>query len=245
MSQGTAGGEGAPQVLPEGKERQRKRRRRKKKESKTRLVRSSLLLPEAEPEKSKGTVLACNRLKTTKYTALSFLPKNLFEQFHRLANVYFVFIALLNFVPAVNAFQPELALAPVLFILAVTAIKDLWEDYSRYRSDKEINHMECLVYSRTEKKYISRYWKEVKVGDFVQLRCNEIIPADILLLSSSDPDGLCHIETANLDGETNLKQRQVVRRFLELDSEFDPLKFTSVIECEKPNNDLSRFRGYM
>uniref|UniRef100_A0A8C6YHS7 Phospholipid-transporting ATPase n=1 Tax=Nothoprocta perdicaria TaxID=30464 RepID=A0A8C6YHS7_NOTPE len=187
---------------------------------------------------------ASNRLKTTKYTALSFLPKNLFEQFHRLANVYFVFIALLNFVPAVNAFQPELALAPVLFILAVTAIKDLWEDYSRYRSDEEINHMECLVYSRTEKKYISRYWKEVKVGDFVQLRCNEIIPADILLLSSSDPDGLCHIETANLDGETNLKQRQVVRRFLEL-VKFDPLKFTSVIECEKPNNDLSRFRGYM
>uniref|UniRef100_A0A8C5UGH0 Phospholipid-transporting ATPase n=1 Tax=Malurus cyaneus samueli TaxID=2593467 RepID=A0A8C5UGH0_9PASS len=221
-----------------------RRRRRKKKESKTRLVRSSLLLPEAEPEKSKRTVLACNRLKTTKYTALSFLPKNLFEQFHRLANVYFVFIALLNFVPAVNAFQPELALAPVLFILAVTAIKDLWEDYSRYLSDKEINHMECLVYSRNEKKYISRYWKEVKVGDFVQLRCNEIIPADILLLSSSDPDGLCHIETANLDGETNLKQRQVVRKFLEL-VKFDPLKFTSVIECEKPNNDLSRFRGYI
>ncbi|XP_052561634.1 phospholipid-transporting ATPase VA isoform X1 [Tympanuchus pallidicinctus] len=244
MSRGAAGSEGEPQVRPEGKERQRKRRRRrKKKESKTRLVRSSLLPPETEAEKSKRPALAGNRLKTTKYTALSFLPKNLFEQFHRLANVYFVFIALLNFVPAVNAFQPELALAPVLFILAVTAIKDLWEDYSRYRSDQEINHMECLVYCRTEKKYISRYWKEVKIGDFVQLRCNEIIPADILLLSSSDPDGLCHIETANLDGETNLKQRQVVRRFLELDSEFDPLKFTSVIECENPNNDLSRFRG--
>ncbi|NWX37371.1 AT10A ATPase, partial [Notiomystis cincta] len=103
----------------------------------------------------------------------------------------------------------------------------------------------CPFFFRNEKKYISRYWKEVKVGDFVQLRCNEIIPADILLLSSSDPDGLCHIETANLDGETNLKQRQVVRKFLELDSEFDPLKFTSVIECEKPNNDLSRFRGYI
>lgn len=190
-----------------------------------------------------GQHLADNRLKTTKYTLLSFLPKNLFEQFHRLANVYFVFIALLNFVPAVNAFQPGLALAPVLFILAVTAFKDLWEDYSRHRSDHEINHLGCLVFSREEKKYVNRFWKEIRVGDFVQLRCNEIIPADILLLSSSDPDGLCHIETANLDGETNLKRRQVVRGFSELVSEFNPLTFTSVIECEKPNNNLSRFHG--
>ncbi|XP_056664495.1 phospholipid-transporting ATPase VA [Monodelphis domestica] len=240
--------------------RHRQQRRRRRRESKTRTVRSNLLPPPGggEPEVVvKGTshpwrrrqgssqYLADNRLKTTKYTVLSFLPKNLFEQFHRLANVYFVLIALFNFVPVLNAFQPELALAPVLFILAVTAIKDLWEDYSRHRSDHEINHMDCLVYCRDEKKYVNRYWKEVRVGDFVQLRCNEIIPADILLLSSSDPDGLCHIETANLDGETNLKQRQVVREFLELDAEFNPMKFTSVIECEKPNNDLSRFRGYI
>ncbi|KAG3262441.1 putative ATPase phospholipid transporting 10A (putative) [Ictidomys tridecemlineatus] len=99
------------------------------------------------------------------------------------------------------------------------------------------------LFIREEKKYVNRFWKEIRVGDFVRLRCNEIIPADILLLSSSDPDGLCHIETANLDGETNLKRRQVVRGFSELVSEFNPLTFTSVIECEKPNNDLTRFRG--
>lgn len=234
----------------------RRRPRRRRWEGRTRTVRSNLL-PSLGTEDStagaskgerllmRGCIqhLADNRLKTTKYTLLSFLPKNLFEQFHRLANVYFVFIALLNFVPAVNAFQPVLALAPVLFILAVTAIKDLWEDYSRHRSDHEINHLGCLVFSREEKKYVNRYWKEIRVGDFVRLCCNEIIPADILLLSSSDPDGLCHIETANLDGETNLKRRQVVRGFSELVSEFNPLTFTSVIECEKPNNDLSRFRG--
>ncbi|XP_015275141.1 PREDICTED: probable phospholipid-transporting ATPase VA [Gekko japonicus] len=242
MAQGGDGGESF-QEQKEENERKKRRRRRKKEVCKTRTVYSNLLLP--RPEVGNSRPPADNRLKTTKYTALSFLPKNLFEQFHRLANVYFVFIALLNFMPRVNAFQPELALAPVLFILAVTAVKDLWEDYSRYRSDHEINHMECLVYCRSEKKYTTRFWKEIQVGDFVQLRCNEIIPADILLLSSSDPDGLCHIETANLDGETNLKQRQVVKGFLELDSEFDPLKFTSIIECEEPNNDLSRFRGFI
>lgn len=53
-------------------------------------------------------------------------------------------------------------------------------------------------------------WKDVHVGDLVRLSCNEIIPADMLLLYSSDPRGVCYIETANLDGETNLKQRHVV-----------------------------------
>ncbi|KAM8975469.1 phospholipid-transporting ATPase VA [Pelodytes ibericus] len=244
------GGGGDPQcsVTRDGdRVRRRKKKRRKNKESKTRSICSNLLYDASGKAASENPNRqhAGNSIKTTKYTALSFLPKNLFEQFHRLANVYFVFIALLNFVPAVNAFKPELALAPVIFILAVTAIKDLWEDYRRYRSDKEINHMDCLVYSRNERKYVERYWKEVHVGDFVQLRCNEIIPADILLLSSSDPDGLCHIETANLDGETNLKQRQVVKGYPDLESEFDPVKFNSVIECERPNNDLSRFRGYI
>ncbi|TDH08084.1 hypothetical protein EPR50_G00093870 [Perca flavescens] len=223
----------------------KRQRKKKPKENKTRTVHANLLYDNAKGEENPNRNYANNKIKTTKYTVLSFLPKNLFEQFHRFANVYFVFIALLNFVPVVNAFQPELALAPVVFILSVTAIKDLWEDYRRHRSDQEINHMDCLVYNRAERRYVERYWKEVRVGDFIRLRCNEILPADVLLLSSSDPDRLCHIETATLDGETNLKQRQVVRSFFDLDCDFDPLKYNGIIECEKPNNDLNRFRGYI
>uniref|UniRef100_A0AAQ4P098 Phospholipid-transporting ATPase n=1 Tax=Gasterosteus aculeatus aculeatus TaxID=481459 RepID=A0AAQ4P098_GASAC len=234
----TAGTDNAPKV-------KRPRKKKKPKETKTRTVHANTLRERTKGGEDPNRHHANNRIKTTKYTLLSFLPKNLFEQFHRFANVYFVFIALLNFVPVVNAFQPELALAPVVFILSVTAIKDLWEDYRRHRSDTEINHMDCLVYSRAEKRYVEKYWKEVRVGDFIRLRCNEILPADVLLLSSSDPDRLCHIETATLDGETNLKQRQVVRSFFDLDCDFDPLKYDSVIECEKPNNDLNRFRGYI
>lgn len=119
----------------------RRPRKKKAKENKTRTVHANTVCED-------NRHYANNKIKTTKYTVLSFLPKNLFEQFHRFANVYFVFIALLNFVPVVNAFQPELALAPVVFILSVTAIKDLWEDYRRHRSDTEINHMDCLVFAR-------------------------------------------------------------------------------------------------
>lgn len=48
------------------------------------------------------------------------------------------------------------------------------------------------------------------MGDFVKVVCNEIVPADLLLVHTSDPNGVCHIETSNLDGETNLKQRRAM-----------------------------------
>uniref|UniRef100_A0A3Q2CYB7 P-type ATPase N-terminal domain-containing protein n=1 Tax=Cyprinodon variegatus TaxID=28743 RepID=A0A3Q2CYB7_CYPVA len=70
-----------------------------------------------------------NRIRTTKYSFLSFLPKNLFEQLHRFANVYFIFLAALNFVPVVEAFEPEVSLIPICLVLTFSAIKDIFEDY--------------------------------------------------------------------------------------------------------------------
>ncbi|XP_072533873.1 phospholipid-transporting ATPase VD isoform X2 [Salminus brasiliensis] len=186
-----------------------------------------------------------NKIRTTKYTFLSFIPKNLFEQLHRLANVYFIFLAVLNFVPIVNAFQPEIAIIPIVLVMSVTAVKDLWEDQRRRKSDRQVNNLLCDAYDRKQRRYVERRWAEVCVGDVVRLCCNEIIPADLVLLHSSDPNGVCHIETANLDGETNLKQRQVVRNLPQQGSEFTPENFSSRIECENPNDDLRRFRGYM
>lgn len=64
-------------------------------------------------------------------------------------------------------------------------------------------------------RYKKVLWKEVRVGDLIHLSNNEVVPADILLLKSSDPSGVCYIDTGHLDGETNLKQRQVARGFVE------------------------------
>lgn len=87
-----------------------------------------------------------NKIRTTKYTLLSFIPKNLLEQFHRVANLYFLFIVVLNWFPAINAFGKEVAMIPVLFVLGVTAIKDLFEDRRRRASDQRINNTTCRVY---------------------------------------------------------------------------------------------------
>ncbi|XP_073093761.1 phospholipid-transporting ATPase VD isoform X1 [Manis javanica] len=197
-----------------------------------------------EYEKFSGTYVN-NRIRTTKYTLLNFVPRNLFEQFHRAANLYFLFLVVLNWVPLVEAFQKEITMLPLVVVLTIIAIKDGLEDYRKYKIDKQINNLVTRVYSRKEKKYVDQCWKDVTVGDFIRLSCNEVIPADMVLLFSSDPDGICHIETSGLDGESNLKQRQVVRGYAEQDSEVDPEKFSSRIECENPNNDLNRFRGFL
>uniref|UniRef100_G1P7K8 Phospholipid-transporting ATPase n=1 Tax=Myotis lucifugus TaxID=59463 RepID=G1P7K8_MYOLU len=211
--------------------------------------RHRVVVPHLQPfkeeyEKFSGTYVN-NRIRTTKYTLLNFVPRNLFEQFHRAANLYFLFLVVLNWVPLVEAFQKEITMLPLVVVLTIIAIKDGLEDYRKYKIDKQINNLLTKVYSRKEKKYLDCCWKDVTVGDFIRLSCNEVIPADMVLLFSTDPDGICHIETSGLDGESNLKQRQVVRGYAEQDSEVDPEKFSSRIECESPNNDLSRFRGFL
>lgn len=186
-----------------------------------------------------------NRIRTTKYTLLSFLPRNLLEQFHRVANLYFIFIQLLNWFPAINAFGKEIAMLPVIFVLGVTAVKDLFEDRRRHASDKRINNSTCRIYHSDADRYKKVLWKEVRVGDLIHLSNNEVIPADILLLRTSDPNGLCYIDTGHLDGETNLKQRQVARGFVEKQDVFEPSKFKSRIEVDSPTTKIYRFHGTM
>ncbi|KAM4585877.1 phospholipid-transporting ATPase VB [Fundulus diaphanus] len=211
-------------------------------ESELRKLVSNLPYEGLEKGKQPNRFFPSNAVKTTKYSPLLFLPKNLYEQFHRLANLYFVGLAILNFIPVVNAFQPEVGLIPICVIMCLTALKDAWEDFRRYQSDKKINNMPCFIYSRREKQYMEKRWKDVRVGDFVKVVCNEIVPADLLLLYSSDPNGVCHIETANLDGETNLKQRTAVSGLCTSNPGFEPESFNCAVVCEKPNNNLNHFK---
>ncbi|XP_029171036.1 probable phospholipid-transporting ATPase VD [Nylanderia fulva] len=207
------------------------------------IVPNHLISPKTPKRQHPNGDRADNRVRTTKYTALSFLPRNLLEQFHRVANLYFIFIVLLNWVPAINAFGKEVAMIPVMFVLGVTALKDFFEDRRRLASDRRVNNSTCRVYVSEGDRYVKVAWKDVKVGDLVHLSNNELVPADLLLLRSSDPQGLAYLDTCNLDGESNLKQRQVVRGFLDLQDTFQPVKFQSVVEVDQPSTRIYRFHG--
>lgn len=85
------------------------------------------------------------------------------------------------------------------------------------------------------------YWKNVQVGDFVRIRNEEQIPADIVILSTSDPDGACYVETKNLDGETNLKVRQALRCGRQIKHARDCERAEFVIESEGAHPNLYQY----
>uniref|UniRef100_A0A8B9RG41 Phospholipid-transporting ATPase n=1 Tax=Astyanax mexicanus TaxID=7994 RepID=A0A8B9RG41_ASTMX len=164
------------------------------------------------------TKFCSNRVSTAKYNVLTFLPRFLYSQFRRAANSFFLFIALLQQIPDVSPTGRWTTLVPLLFILVVAAVKEVIED--------------LIV-----------HWEKVAVGEVVRASNGDHLPADLIILSSSEPQGMCYIETSNLDGETNLKIRQGLQITSEIKDIDSLMRLSGRMECESPNRHLYEFVG--
>ena len=182
-----------------------------------------------------------NQVRTSKYTLLSFLPRNLFEQFHRFAYIYFLLIVILNQIPALAVFGRTASLFPLVFVLVLTAIKDGYEDWGRHRSDKEENNRTSLVLQ--DGHYKAKKWRRIQVGEMVKIHANETVPCDMVLLGTSDPSGVAYVETLNLDGESNLKSRYARLETADKHPELGPV--AGALICELPNRNIYEFTAYM
>lgn len=184
-----------------------------------------------------------NLIKTSKYTLWNFLPKNLFEQFRRLANFYFLIIAIIQVTLPNSPVSPMTSVLPLIFVVGVTAIKQGYEDYLRHKSDRAVNNKEVIVLKNGQEERVKS--KNIKVGDILKVEINKEFPCDLVMLSSKEENGQCYITTANLDGETNLKIRNCVSETKGLSSPESFDRFRAVINCELPNPDLYRFKGQL
>ncbi|RDX67499.1 Phospholipid-transporting ATPase 2, partial [Mucuna pruriens] len=187
-----------------------------------------------DDDESSHDIYCDNRISNRKYTVLNFLPKNLWEQFSRFMNQYFLLIACLQLWPLITPVNPASTWGPLIFIFAVSASKEAWDDYNRYLSDKKANDKEVWVVKKGIKKLIQA--QDIHVGNIVWLRENDEVPCDLVLIGTSDPQGVCYVETAALDGETDLKTRVIPSACMGIDG---------VIECPCPDKDIRRFDANM
>ena len=160
----------------------------------------------------------------------------------RYANIFFLAIGLLQQIPGVSPTGKYVTIVPLFFILALIAIKEIIEDIKRHSGDRKVNNTKVAVLS-VEGKWVNKAWREVKVGDILRVEDGNYFPSDLILLSSSEPQGMCYIETANLDGETNLKIRSSLMATSQLMEGSELSQLYGQVEAEAPNRQLYEFAG--
>jgi phospholipid-transporting ATPase len=142
---------------------------------------------------------------------------------------------------------------PLFGVLMLSLAKQFFEDYKRHKADGEMNSRKVERLTSSGQVEVVR-WSEVRMGDILRVMDRQEFAADVVILSSSEADGKCYTETANLDGETNLKRRVAVTETSELCSSGEKgvtpqqqsilvSKLRGHVEYEAPNNRLYNFTG--
>ncbi|KAK5137840.1 hypothetical protein LTR08_006608 [Meristemomyces frigidus] len=184
---------------------------------------------------------ADNHVSTTKYNVATFLPKFLFEQFSKYANLFFLFTAILQQIPNISPTNRWTTIVPLGIVLLVSAGKEIVEDNRRKSQDRQLNRSATKVLRGT--RFEDVQWIDVQVGDIIRVQSEDPFPADLVLLASSEPEGLCYIETANLDGETNLKIKQGIPETSIFVSSAELARLGGRIRSEQPNSSLYTYEA--
>uniref|UniRef100_A0A8C5HR50 Phospholipid-transporting ATPase n=1 Tax=Gouania willdenowi TaxID=441366 RepID=A0A8C5HR50_GOUWI len=174
------------------------------------------------------------------YTFWNFIPKNLFEQFRRVANFYFLIIFLVQLIIDTPT-SPITSGLPLFFVITVTAIKQGYEDWLRHKADNAVNR--CPVHVVQHGKIVRKQSRKLRVGDVVLVKEDESFPCDLVLLSTSRDDGTCYVTTASLDGESSHKTYYAVQDTKAYNTEKEVDAIHATIECEQPQPDLYKPLG--
>ncbi|KAF5595869.1 phospholipid-transporting ATPase DNF3 [Fusarium subglutinans] len=227
----------------------------------------------------RGLAYVSNSIRTSRYTVWDFIPKQLFFQFSRVGNFYFLCVGIPQMIPGLSTTGSYTTILPLLFFVMLTIVKEGYDDYRRYRLDKIENAGFATVLGREDKytgklrpvnkwtklnpfltqstaephpvpeeefnglRWVPVRWSEIKVGDIIRLCRDEPIPADLVLLHSDGENKLAYIETMALDGETNLKSKQVTPALEGCDTIEGISKCKADFVVENPNPDLYNFDG--
>ncbi|KAI5635830.1 e1-E2 ATPase domain-containing protein [Phthorimaea operculella] len=198
------------------------------------------------PEEEYPANYVCNQ----KYNIITFLPLVLFEQFRFFLNLYFLVMAVSQFIPSIRIGYLYTYWGPLCFVLAVTLFREAVDDFRRYRRDKEVNRQryERIVLEQTADGYRPFQTEQVsasalRVGDIVMLHKGQRVPADMILLRTNETMGTVFIRTDQLDGEIDWKLRIPLPSTQKLPTDAHLLDINAQIFVEKPEKDIHSFFG--
>lgn len=200
-----------------------------------------------------------NFIRSSRYSLWSFFPRQFFAQFTKVANFYFLIVAILQMIPGLSTTGTYTTIVPLLIFVGISMGKEGFDDWRRYRLDKEENNRDAWVLRPGHGKVQdgasmisnAQDWErikceEIRVGDVIKLERDQPIPADIALLHANGPNGVAYIETMALDGETNLKNKQACQPVSKVCSTVEDINSNSLhFVVEDPNLDLYKFDGHV
>jgi len=142
--------------------------------------------------------------------------------------------------------------AQLTFVLAFDGILTALEDYRRHQDDARVNNTPTKVLSQSNgsASFQPAAWKDLRVGDIIKVASGEVFPADVMFLHAKhdDPDEstICHVQTAQLDGETNLKLKKTSGKLANMFSSAEKCsQFAGHVEAGPPDSAFSAFDGAM
>lgn len=127
-------------------------------------------------------------------------------------------------------------------VILIAVVREGYEDYKKAKYDKLYNNSKALEVSPNGE-IVEKKWKDIQVGDIILIKKNDTIPADVVVLKSSTPNGYCYLETTNIDGESALKVKEAVGvTQLHIDNYQDLEAHVSV---DLPDKEIYSFAGTM
>ena len=201
-----------------------------------------------------------NTITSSRYTLYNFLPRQLFAQFSKLANFYFLCVSILQMIPGLSTTGTYTTIVPLAFFVFISMAKEGYDDLRRYKQDRAENRNTALVLREhkvsatdtdnrshstatfNEQDYCPTKWEDIEVGDVVKLARDEPAPADLAVLHTNGAKA--YVETMALDGETNLKSKQALPQLARsCRTAEDVASCEAHIVVEDPNLDLYNFEG--
>ena len=134
-----------------------------------------------------------------------------------MANVSWLFVGILNCFPKIRVNSPVVVAIVLGAIVLIGIFKEGITDYQRHQSDKKTNSMTVNKVGTLEdgpNRIVKTQLSNIKVGDIIVLGDKQQIPADCIVLKATSENGELggYIQTAQLDGERNLKPKLPVKK---------------------------------